>query len=1014
MLLLVHWAVVPAASQPEPDQTNHTPLEQEVTELMRKGDIPGLSIVMITGDKQIIRTFGYADVTNNQPVTDSTLFEIGSCSKAFTALAIARLEHQGKISLDAYVTDYLPWLSVRYKKKEAKITIGQLLHHTSGIPWSTIAKIPQLSGEDALLLTVRQLVGQELKHAPGKKFEYATINYDVLALVIERITNQPFETYLREQVMVPLGMHQTTAGVPVREELKAKGYKIGFFRPIAYKAPVFRGNNAAGYVHTNANDMAIWLKFQMGLAHPEQYFLARSTHQRDETVPLHDMSSYAQGWEVSLSGNGEIYHGGLNPNYTAYIAFLTKQKVGVAVMANSNSTYTEIIGDRILKRLSGGEKPKAFDPGDRNDKTFSVLSFLLAGYILLVAFYLGKIMVDLGNRKRKYVRLSPSRAGKFALQVTLGLPFLYGIYVFPEALVGFNWEAIMVWTPASFRVLVYLLLTAMAISYLNMLVGQCFPEKDKYRDVTPKLIGVSILSGIANVVVIILLTSSQDTDVEVKYLLLYYTLTIGTYLVGRRYVQINLIKYSRELTYELRIKLIDKMLSTSYQKFEKIDRGRVYTALNDDVDTVGESTDTFVMLVTHVFTTIGIFTYLMFIAFWASVLVISLIVAIGVLYYLVVKSTNIYFEQARDTRNEFMRQVNEMIDGFKEISLHLNKKLQYKKEVEDNAAVYKDKISTAGIRFVNAFLIGESFLVILLGTVAFGFPILFPEIESYTIVSFIIVILYLIGPINGILGSVPIVMRLKIAWERIQQFLAEIPANLTLDQLQPAKVSKVENLKVEGVRFSYTDSGNSTFAVGPIDLEVHRGEVLFIVGGNGSGKTTLAKMLTGLYAPDEGRILLNGQTLSPVELGEYYSTVFSTPYIFNKLYNVDLKNRAERVHHYLQLLELEDKVKIVDQRYSTINLSGGQRKRLALLQCYIEDAPIYLFDEWAADQDPEYRHFFYRELLPEMKKAGKIIIAITHDDHYFDVADQVLKMNRGEQELTVKHSKNTHAEAPVS
>ncbi|MEM1002740.1 MAG: ATP-binding cassette domain-containing protein, partial [Bacteroidota bacterium] len=172
---------------------------------------------------------------------------------------------------------------------------------------------------------------------------------------------------------------------------------------------------------------------------------------------------------------------------------------------------------------------------------------------------------------------------------------------------------------------------------------------------------------------------------------------------------------------------------------------------------------------------------------------------------------------------------------------------------------------------------------------------------------------------------------------------------------------------------------------------------------NGSGKTTLAKLLTGLYEPDRGVVMINNKALKNAELSEYFSTVFSPPYLFEKLYSVDLKDRTEELHNYLRLLDLEQKVAISENQYSTINLSSGQRKRLALLQCYLEDSPIYLFDEWAADQDPDYRNFFYKTLLPEMKLLGKIVIAITHDDHYFHLADKILKMDRGKLKVYSDH-----------
>jgi ABC-type siderophore export system fused ATPase/permease subunit len=205
---------------------------------------------------------------------------------------------------------------------------------------------------------------------------------------------------------------------------------------------------------------------------------------------------------------------------------------------------------------------------------------------------------------------------------------------------------------------------------------------------------------------------------------------------------------------------------------------------------------------------------------------------------------------------------------------------------------------------------------------------------------------------------------------------------------------------VEDICFKYKKGDQQDgFEIGPVNLEVKHGETLFIIGGNGSGKTTLAMLLTGLYEPHQGSILINEKKVTGSQLSEYFSAVFNPLFLFDKLYNIDVQGKSEQLKKYLKLLNLDEKVEVSGNQYSTINLSGGQRKRLALLQCYLEDSPIYLFDEWAADQDPEYRNFFYRTLLPEMKKAGKIVIAITHDDHYFDVADKVVKMHMGRLEI---------------
>ncbi|SKA35750.1 cyclic peptide transporter [Chitinophaga eiseniae] len=1007
-LLVLSCGMLPvvSAQQAFPD-TVLQKIDQKVTRLMEEGKIPGLSLVVVNGDQQLVRHYGYADLERKKTVTDSTLFEIGSCSKAFTALAVQRLISEGRISPDAPVQQYIPWFKVTYNRKPAIITVRQLLHHTSGIPWHSIAAIPASAAADALEQTVRQVVDMRLEHPPGKKFVYATVNYDILALVIQQVSGQSFETYLQQQVIDKLGLTHTTIGKPRDSINMAVGYKIGFWTPRAYDAPVFRGNYAAGYVIADIRDMAAWLKFQMGYHKTPLYDLAVATHQRDETVLPHDMygyvydrlSSYGMGWEISLSGNGEIYHGGLNPNYTTYVAMRSQKRYGVAVLANSNSPSTPLVGYEIMKMMAGETPEKSFDHDPGIDKLFSTIVLVVLFYALVVMAYLTWLVKDIIAKQRRFEGLTARKAGNMLLLLLAMLPFVYGLYALPYAMMRFTWPAIIVWAPLSFQVAMIAISGALVLSYAVFCISLFFPGNNIYKRKAPQILLLSILSGLANMSVIVIITSSFESDMPFRYMLYYYLLTLIVYLTGRRFVQVNLIRITRDLVYELKLQLTERIFSTSYQRFEKIDRGRIYTALNDDIDTIGSSITTFIMLATSLFTAIGAFIYLASIAFWATAITVFIILSLSALYYFVSRSTNIYFEEARDVQNVFMRLIHGMIDGYKEISLHRNKKLEYRNDVGDTAEEYKVKMNKAEIRFVNAFLVGELVLVLLLGVVAFGIPKLFPGIRPYTVMSFVVVLLYLIGPVNEILNAVPSLMRLRVAWKRIRKFRSDIPANMDLQAPAPQLLQQVDSLEAMHVMYQYkSENERHPFMVGPINLKVKAGEIVFLIGGNGSGKTTLAKLLCGLYEPDEGRLLINGTIVGAAELGEYFSAVFSPAHLFDKLYNVGTAERAGEIQRYLRMLDLEEKVTIKDNHYSTVNLSGGQRKRLALLQCYLENGHILLFDEWAADQDPSYRNFFYRVLLPEMKKAGKIVIAITHDDNYFDVADKVYKMNQGKLE----------------
>jgi putative ATP-binding cassette transporter len=202
-----------------------------------------------------------------------------------------------------------------------------------------------------------------------------------------------------------------------------------------------------------------------------------------------------------------------------------------------------------------------------------------------------------------------------------------------------------------------------------------------------------------------------------------------------------------------------------------------------------------------------------------------------------------------------------------------------------------------------------------------------------------------------------------------------------------------------GVTHTYHREGEpGGFILGPIDLTLEPGELLFITGGNGSGKTTLAKLLLSLYIPKEGEIYLDGKVLTDETREQYrqlFSVVFSDFYLFESLFGLDSIYLDANARKYLAQLQLDHKVKVEDGVLSTIDLSQGQRKRLALLTAYLEDRPIYLFDEWAADQDPLFKEIFYYQLLPELKARGKALIVISHDDRYYQVADRVIKLESG-------------------
>lgn len=191
--------------------------------------------------------------------------------------------------------------------------------------------------------------------------------------------------------------------------------------------------------------------------------------------------------------------------------------------------------------------------------------------------------------------------------------------------------------------------------------------------------------------------------------------------------------------------------------------------------------------------------------------------------------------------------------------------------------------------------------------------------------------------------------------------------------------------------------GSEPFHLGPVNLSIKQGDIVFIVGENGCGKTTLIKLLLGLYAPQQGTISLDGKPVTAENRDDYrqlFTTIFADYYLFDDVIQGDRPVPAD-ASRYLERLEIAHKVSIRDGVFSTTDLSTGQRKRLALVSAWLEERPVLVFDEWAADQDPTFRRIFYTELLPDLKRLGKTIIVISHDDRYFDVADQLIHMAAG-------------------
>lgn len=425
---------------------------------------------------------------------------------------------------------------------------------------------------------------------------------------------------------------------------------------------------------------------------------------------------------------------------------------------------------------------------------------------------------------------------------------------------------------------------------------------------------------------------------------------------------------------------------------------RLLTVLTNDVDMVSAFTFSFSGYVIALAITIGGFAYLALLSpgvFFVS----AAAIAIGVAINLYSKRGWLRdYEGVRNAQDDLQKQYRAITEGAKELRLNRERSEQVHAELLSGAA---NRIADLKIRAMrrfwsaNAANAGLFFVVIGILLAAQR-----PMGLSATVVSgAVLVLLYVKGPIDQAVSALPALGQAQIAFRRI----AALTADFSEPESAPPAVGQaadepMRTIELRAVRYAFpAEDGGTSFELGPIDLTLRAGEALFIVGDNGSGKTTLIKLLLGLYTPTSGAVLLNGQPLRDADLQAYrqrFSAVFADYYLFDDLLAADA-HLVERARDYLRKLELGRRVQIRDGAFTTTDLSTGQRKRLALVHAYLEQRPIMMFDEWAADQDPAFRRVFYTELLPDLKRQGKTLIVISHDDRYFDAADRIVQLRDG-------------------
>ena len=483
--------------------------------------------------------------------------------------------------------------------------------------------------------------------------------------------------------------------------------------------------------------------------------------------------------------------------------------------------------------------------------------------------------------------------------------------------------------------------------------------------------------------------------------------------------QILLLRISVNAVYNLRLHLSRRILSAELRHLEKLGSHRLLAAITDDVPVISNALVNIPLLCMHIAMVVAGLVYLAWLS-WTVLLGGLAFMGVGnVTYILPITKAASLQRLTREEADSLFKHFRALTEGTKELKLHRRRREEFLEEgLQKTAHRLRRHASVANSIYAAAASWGQILIFVLIGLVLFAVPAI-RQLDVPTLAGYAIVILYMMAPLEVILNTSPTLTRANISVQKIDELGLSLASFSTENDSTPELERDLSwsSLELKGVTHAYHEERREhIFTLGPLDLSFRPGELVFLVGGNGSGKTTFAKLLTGLYIPEAGEVRLDDQVITAQNRDFYrqhFAVVFSDFFLFESFLGIEAGKADAQAKEYLVQLQLDHKVQIKDGALSTTELSQGQRKRLALLTAYLEERPFYVFDEWAADQDPLFKEVFYFQILPNLKAKGKTILVISHDDRYYHIADRIIKLDYG-QVVYDKYTDPAETAAPAA
>lgn len=527
-----------------------------------------------------------------------------------------------------------------------------------------------------------------------------------------------------------------------------------------------------------------------------------------------------------------------------------------------------------------------------------------------------------------------------------------------------------------------------------------------------RVVAISFFVGLTNMGLIALINQAAadvgaGESVTLQFFL--FAIMLTAFLIITNIANRENIKSTQNLIHKFKMRIMREVFQSDLAKIDEIGRAEILQILARDTQTVSQSIAIMVAACQSVATVAFLTLYMATISITAFLIILissALIFYAGVMALRNVTDGLETVWQRESVLNEMFA---DFLNGYKEIKMHSDRAYEISRDMVDEARETTDVKAKMLIFVANFFNYLHVLLYVVCGLMIFVVPIISADF-SESVAQAATTSLFLTASLTGIIQSIPNLSQSNAAARALTQLEEKLLAK-DLNQKNNARevFGELETIRIENITYQYpngqsqahTDGSrveSQKFGLGPISYEFETGKVYFVRGNNGSGKTTLIRILVGLAQPKGGNIYVNGAPISFPATSDYrnlFSVVFTDFHLFKKLYGLSDVTSTE-IDHLIELFQMEKKVSVKDGIFSNLKFSTGQKKRLALIVALLEKRQVIILDEWAADQDPEFRHLFYAKIIPMFRAMGKTVIAITHDDQYYQSADHLLQLVNGQ------------------